>query len=154
MELASYMTGFVDGEGCFSISFNFRKRLRTNIEVRPSFSVSQHRRNLGVIKFLYKYFQCGGIRFSRRDSNYKYEVRNISDLVEIIIPHFEKYPLRTSKTEDFAKFAKICRMMKRNLHLNIKKLGEIIELAYQMNSSGKRRYKKEELLRVLDKMKI
>jgi hypothetical protein len=34
-----YVTGLVDGEGCFSVSFTLRKRLKIGIETRPSFSI-------------------------------------------------------------------------------------------------------------------
>src|SRR5690349_8682325 len=44
MDLNSYISGFVDGEGCFCVSFQPRKRHRFGWEVRPSFSVSQNAR--------------------------------------------------------------------------------------------------------------
>ena len=149
MDIASYITGFADGEGCFSISFNFRKKLKTNIEVRPSFSVSQKRFSLNSLKLVKNYFNCGGIRYSKGDATYKYEVRSLNDLIVKIIHHFEKYQLQTSESEDFKKFTLICRMMRGSLHLNTEKLKEIIELAYLMNQSGKRVYAKKDLLKHL-----
>ena len=50
MEFKSYITGFVDGEGTFSVSFNYRAKLKTKIEVRPSFSISQHKRSLEILE--------------------------------------------------------------------------------------------------------
>jgi hypothetical protein len=147
MDQPSYLTGFVDGEGCFSVSFSLRSKMNHGIEVRPSFSVSQNRRNLSIIKLLHRYFQCGAVRYSRRDENYKYESRNISDLVQFVIPHFQKYPLRTNKKEDFELFRTICIMIRSSQHLNRSGLQKIITLAYQMNESGKRKYSKQELLR-------
>ena len=147
MDLPSYITGFVDGEGCFSVSFSMRSKMNFGIEVRPSFSVSQNQRNLAIIRDLHRYFECGAVRFSRRDQNYKYESRNITDLVTKIIPHFQRYPLLTSKKKDFDSFHAICRMIRQNLHLNRDGLRQIIELAYEMNESGKRKYSKQELLK-------
>ena len=146
MDLPSFISGFVDGEGCFSISFSKREKMNFGIEVRPSFSVSQNQRNLQIIKLLHKYFHCGAVRFSRRDSNYKYETRNIDDITSIIIPHFEQYPLLTSKAEDFQIFKQICLMIKKSLHLNREGLREIINLSYRMNEAGQRKYSKQELL--------
>ncbi|MBU1956035.1 MAG: LAGLIDADG family homing endonuclease, partial [Candidatus Margulisbacteria bacterium] len=51
-----YITGLCDGEGCFSVSFNLRSKLKTGIEVRPSFSVSLNKRDLEIIQDLEKYF--------------------------------------------------------------------------------------------------
>lgn len=149
MEKAWYITGFIDGEGCFSVSFNLRSKLSVGIEVRPSFSVSQNKRNLGVLKFIMQYFDCGAIRFDNHDRTYKYEVRSIRDLVDKIIPHFEHYPLKTSKFNDFIHFKEICSLIRQNYHLSPKYLPEIIEKAYKMNESGKRRYTKDFLLKQL-----
>lgn len=149
MEIASYITGFVDGEGCFSVSFSLRKKMNFGVEVRPSFSVSQHFRNKDIIFWLQKYFGCGGVRYSRRDRNYKYEVRSLKDLIEKIIPHFRKYPLQTSKKEDFEKFAEVCYLMHQNLHLNREGLKKIIELSSQINRGGLKKYEREYLLKLV-----
>ena len=42
MDISSYISGYVDGEGCFTVSFSPRSKLRVGWEVRPSFSVSQN----------------------------------------------------------------------------------------------------------------
>ncbi|MFC1710183.1 LAGLIDADG family homing endonuclease [Patescibacteria group bacterium] len=149
MDFASYITGFVDGEGTFSVSFCRRSKFKTNIEVRPSFSISQHKRNLEILKAIKTYFNAGFIRYSKRDQNYKYEVRSINDLNRKIIPHFKKYPPQTSKSKDFDLFEEICRYVVEKKHLNPNYLEEIINKAYLMNESGKRKYKKQNLLRFI-----
>ncbi len=143
----SYITGFVDGEGTFGVSFNERAKLKTGLEVRPSFSVSQNKRNFDVLDRIRTYFRCGGIRFSKSDQCYKYEVRSLTDLIERIIPHFELYPLQTGKRSDFERFKRICIQMKRNHHLNSVYLSEMIRDAYQMNPSGKRKSDMDQLLK-------
>jgi len=154
MNFASYVSGFIDGEGCFSVSFNFREKLKTKIEVRPSFAVGQNKRNLEILKEIQKFFNCGSLRFSLKDQCYKYEVRNIDDLRKKIIPHFEKFPLLTTKKRDFQIFSEICEKVAQMKHRNPDHLKEIIKMAFQMNVSGKRKYNQTKLLSVLDKMKI
>ena len=149
-----YVTGLVEGEGSFCVSFNRRRKLNVGIETRPSFSISLSARDLELVKALRKFFGCGSVRYSRTDKTYKFEVRSVPDLTKYVIPHFRNYPLRGSKSRDFEIFAQICKMVKGNLHLSRKYLPEIIEMAYRMNPSGKRRYKKEELLRVLGEVKV
>jgi len=85
-----WIVGFVDGEGCFCVSFNRKKSLPSNIEVRPSFSLSQKQLSLDSLKLLKSYFNCGGIRYSKKDGTYKIEVRNIRHLQTIIIHFFLK----------------------------------------------------------------
>ena len=144
-----FVTGLVEGEGCFSVSFNRRRRLKIGIETRPSFSISLSKRDYKLLELIRDYFGCGGIRFCRSDRTYKYEIRNVTEIAKKIIPHFEKYPLQGKKREDFEKFKKIVQMVRANLHLSKRYLPQIIELAYQMNPSGKRKYEKEDLLRML-----
>jgi hypothetical protein len=141
----NWISGFVDGEGCFSVSFTKRNGW---IEVRPSFSISQSgKRFCEALEALNAYFGCGGIRYSKIDGTYKYEVRSLEDLQTRILPHFEKYPLVSVKRDDWKKLCRICELMKRNLHKNEKGILEIIDIAYSMNPSGKRKYTKEELLK-------
>ena len=149
METSWYITGFVDGEGCFSISFTKREKMKTGIEIRPSFSIGQNKKSLKLLQDIMHYFGCGSIRFSKSDQTYKYEVRSINDLRKKIIPHFKKYPLKTSKNADFLKFNWICDQIASSKHLNKDCLVEIIEQAYLMNESGKRKYTKEDLLRII-----
>lgn len=150
LEQAWYITGFVDGEGCFSISFNKRAKMKTGIEIRPSFSIGQNKKSLCVLQEIHQYFGCGAIRFSKYDQTYKYEVRSIKDLKANVIPHFKKYPLKTSKSNDFIVFSKICNQISAMQHLNKDKLSTMIEEAFTMNESGKRRYTKDELLKIIE----
>jgi len=70
----------------------------------------------------------------------KFEVRNVSDLVSKVIPHFESFPLLSSKQIDFAGFAKICRVICDDRHRELAGFEEIVGLAMEMNPSGKRKY--------------
>lgn len=149
-----YITGLSEGEGCFCVSFTKRAKLNVGIETRPSFSISLNRRDVELIKQVRNFFGCGGIRYSKSDRTFKFEVRNITDLVKKVIPHFETYPLVGEKKEDFAKFKEICKMVRANLHLSKKHLAIIVDLAYAMNPSGKRKYTKRDLLSILEEVKV
>lgn len=154
MDDASYISGFTDGEGSFLVSFQKRAKMSTGIEVRPSFTISQHLRNKEILFQICEYFGSGGIRFNKSDQTYKYEVRSLKELLQKIIPHFEKFPLQTSKANDFEKFKIICALMKNSKHLSSVGIKKIIELAYSMNNFGARRYEKASLLKIVDKMKV
>lgn len=154
MDIKSYITGFVDGEGCFLVSFSLRKKMKFGIEIRPSFSVSQHQRSRDIIIFLQKYFGCGSIRFSKKDRNYKFEVRSLTDLIQKVIPHFQKYPLKTSKREDFEIFEQICRIMNSKHHLSYDGIQKILKLSQKINISGNKKFNRQYLLKIVDKMKV
>ena len=154
----AWLTGFIDGEGCFSISFSLRSKMKHGFEIRPSFSCAQRKNkdslNKIVLNEIQSLFQAGFIRFSKKDQMWKYEVRRIDDICEKIIPYFETNVLRTSKKLDFEKFKIVCLIIKSNHHLSISGVKEIIDLSFTMNVSGKRKYEKEFLLKLLDKVKI
>lgn len=154
MNFESYISWFVDWEWCFSISFNKREKLKTKLEVRPSFSISQNKVSKSILFDIQKFFWCWSIRFSKFDQCYKYEVRSITDLIKYIIPHFRKYELLTNKKNDFEKFDYICNLINQTKHRNTKYLIEIINLSYEMNLSWKIKYKKDELLSIINKVKI
>jgi hypothetical protein len=147
--IAEYISGYVDGEGCFTVTFNVRKKARLGLELRPSFSVSQNKEKSQVLYLMQKFFGCGYIRPTYRDKTLKYEVRNHEDLMFKIIPHFERYPLLSMKQKDFEIFKEICLIVDRKEHLAKNGFVRIINLAYKMNESGKRKRSKEELLNLL-----
>ena len=116
MDLASYISGFVDGEGCFCVSFQPSSRHRLGWEVRPSFSVSQNAERSRLLYELRRRWSCGTIRPDRSDKTIKFEVRNIRHLVERILPHFREYPLLSAKQGDLERFDRICLLVERGMH--------------------------------------
>jgi LAGLIDADG endonuclease len=148
-----YVTGLTDGEGCFCVSLAVRAKLRTGLEVRPSFSLSLNEKDLRLLEGLKAFFGCGWIRESKGDRIFKYEARSIEDLNGVILPHFERFPLRGYKARSCAGFSHVCRMIEQGDHLQRDGLREIVGIAYQMNL-GKRRHSQAALLRVLDEVKV
>jgi LAGLIDADG endonuclease len=146
VNLPSYISGYVDGEGCFTVSFSKRMKMRGGWEVRPSFSVSQNSDRAEVLLEIQEYFECGTIRPDRSDKTMKFEVRSISNLVNSVIPHFERYPLRSSKQRDFEFFARVCQLVRAGGHLTPDGFHKVVELATQMNGSGRRKYCATEML--------
>src|SRR5467141_1963709 len=134
--LSAYISGYADGEGCFTVSISPRGKLRAGWEVKPSFSVSQNGDRAEVLHVIQAYFGCGSIRPDRSDKNLKWETRRLGDLVERVIPHFERYPLLSVKRLDFERFASVCRLAAAGAHRNRAGLMEIVELARKMNPSG------------------
>ena len=140
-----YLTGYVDGEGCFCVTFNRSGRHAPGWDIRPSFSVSQNRDRAEVLYLLQRTLGCGWIRPDRSDRTLKYEVRSIPELVHKVVPHFECYPLRSSKAREFEAFAEVCKMMFRKEHLARPGFARIVELAGRLNASSKKRYPRSEI---------
>ena len=134
---SQWITGFVDGEGCFHVQILVSSSLRAGFQVLPEFVVSQHKRNVQVLQSLKTYFSTGVVRAesSRKDeTGRQYRVRNTSDLRSIIIPFFEKHPLKTTKRIDFLKFRYILTLMERGVHLTPEGVAKIRKIRDTMNS--------------------
>jgi hypothetical protein len=149
MDLNSYISGFVDGEGCFCVSFQPSDRHRFGWEVRPSFSVSQNAERAELLYVIQDKWGCGFIRPDRSDKTLKFEVRNVGNLVARVLPHFRKFSLISSKQADFERFARICELVSQGDHLELEGLRQIVRLAMEMNPSGKRKYFGSEILNSL-----
>lgn len=98
-----WLSGFVDGEGCFCLSWQ-----RRNIFPRPkaSFSIGLRGDDRGILETIRTFLGCGTpvrTRLHRAGNPVStYAIATVSDLHAIIVPHFERYPLRAKKAKDFA----------------------------------------------------
>jgi len=82
---------------------------------------------------LKSFFNCGNINIDNRKFNaYKYTVTKTYDLVNIIVPHFEKYPLVGSKNLDFLDF-KIALFLL--IEQNPNNLNKILFIKNKMNKN-------------------
>src|SRR3989440_5176295 len=134
--LSAYISGYADGDGCFTVSISQRAKLLVGWEVRPSFSVSQNGDRAEVLHVIQAYFGCGSIRPDRSDKTLKWETRRLDDLVGRVVPHFERYPLMSGKRLDFERFASVCRLAAAGAHRTKAGLIEVVEFAWMMNPSG------------------
>jgi hypothetical protein len=114
-----WVCGFVDGEGCFSISFHKNPHVRRTRgwQVTAHFQVSQHERDRGILERLVVTFGCGKVRSKGPNSSVDvFVVTSSKDLEERVIPFFETHGLEV-KRQDFERFAAIVRSLRRKEHL-------------------------------------
>src|SRR5882757_8503728 len=91
-----WVVGFVDGEGCFSVSIhrNANAKSTGGWQLHPVFHVYQHQRYRGVLENLIPVFRCGRVRAKGTGSNVcTYAVDGLVDLETYVVPFFECYPL-------------------------------------------------------------
>jgi len=104
-----WIVGFVDGEGCFSVSTFKNSTCRSGYQTLFEFVVTQGEKSKSALEAIKFYFNCGAIYINRRYDNHKYNllrycVRKKEDLRNKIVPFFRKYPLQSAKREQFEKF--------------------------------------------------
>jgi hypothetical protein len=141
--------GFVDGEGCFSIGFvrqpgrTHHRGYKTGYQVSHEFVVTQGARSIRCLEELREFFGVGQVLINQRSDNhtehlYRYVVRRRTDLLQTVIPFFQQYPLRSSKRDDFLKFATCVQMVASGQHLTREGLIEIVQIAETMNRKKSR----------------
>ena len=136
-----WVVGFVDGEGCFSVSIHRNPYVRQTRgwQLHPVFQVSQHVRHRSVLEDLVQFFGCGRVRpKGPRSSVAVYAVDSLHYLEGEVLPFFERHPL-VVKDRDFRSFSDIVRGMRRKEHLAPSGFERLVRLAYGMNAGGKQR---------------
>ena len=154
---AEWIVGFVDGEGCFHVAINKQPKMKIGWQVLPEFRIVQHKRDIDI---LYKIQNSIGIGHVTRNHGDRFEVRvrGLENLKKLI-NFFNKYPLKTTKKENFEIFSKIISIMEHKEHLTIEGLNKIALLSSSMNNRVKSKYleSSETICRTSnfnDKMKI
>lgn len=62
------------------------------------FKVTQKADSAGILYDLQRYFGCGSVVIdNRRDGTLKFQVQDLKSIINNVIPHFDQYPLVTSK---------------------------------------------------------
>lgn len=129
---AQWVTGFVDGEGCFFVGINEHSDMKTGVQVLPEFTVVQHERDVQLLFALKEFFGCGVVRSNHGDRK-AFRVRGKEHLLQRIVPFFMEHPLKSKKRVDFEKFRTILLKMEAGEHLTKAGVDEIRRIASQMN---------------------
>jgi hypothetical protein len=138
--LKYYLAGFVDGEGCFSVTICKNKYTSLRWKMDPLFQVYQHKDNSRVLYIFKDVFNCGYV--SKKGGNpscYVYCVDRISDILDRVIPFFDKYHLVGEKYNNFLLFKQIVIGISHKEHLSKEGFIRLARTAFQMNRNGKYR---------------
>jgi len=139
-ELGFFLAGFVEGEGSFNVSLRRKADYKVNWQVVLSFNVSQ--KDPTLLYLLKEQLECGIIKVRRRDNLHSFDSTNPQDLIQKVIPYFQRYPvLSDSKKKNFSIFCKIAQLMDKGEHRNLTGLKKILELREKINE-GKGRTRK------------
>ena len=111
-----WLAGFVSEEGCFQVNI-FNSTNKIGQTVRLFFTITQNFRDEALMNTLINYLGCGTLYKNQTKNSVDYKVTKINDLIEKIIPFFEKYKLLGIKTHDFEDFKKIALLIKNGDHL-------------------------------------
>ena len=126
-----FVSGFIDGEGCFQISITPRKDLSSGWQVCPSFQICLHVKDKGLIVEIQNYLGVGHVT-RLGPKAVKLRVQSLNE-IETVIIHFKKYPLITKKCSDLKLFIMVHEIMRRKEHLIQEGLLKILAIKASMN---------------------
>jgi hypothetical protein len=129
-----WVSGFVDAEGCFSVFVKKSSKLKIGWETQAIFNITIHAKDLNLLTQIKSFF--GGIGYIKLYNNQNlvsYNVAKLSDLVNVILPHFNKYYLITQKRGDFILFSSVVDLIKSKEHLSVKGLNKVLACKASMN---------------------
>lgn len=119
-----YISGLVDGEGCFAL--NFRRDKRHERKGKPEyfywvikFVIVLRNDDKDLLEKVRNTFDCGHITVSKNMA--RYCVDRIGDLRENIVPFFVRHPLYGKKRRDFLLWTEALDILYQNMQLPIRK---------------------------------
>ena len=125
-----WLTGFIDGEGCFSIVVIENKKLKVGWRVQLFFQIGLHKKDRALLEKIKSFLSVGEI-YEQRE-NCTYTVNSLTDLL-VIIDFVNQYPLISQKQADFELFKMAFDIIKQSQHLNTEGLLKIISIKASIN---------------------
>jgi len=107
-------------------------KYRLGFTVEAGFSITLHKKDLMILQEIQTYFGTGYIR-NDLNNKVKFKVESVKDIVNKVIPHFDKYPLITQKLADYLLFRDVVNMMINKEHLTKKGLNKIVSIKAVIN---------------------
>jgi hypothetical protein len=144
-----YLAGFIDGEGCFSVSIHPNPTAKFGWLIDPDFTINQHKQSRELLESIRKFLGCGKIyeKSPGKSNVLTLTVYGRRLIYEKIIPFLDSYPLISNKRHDYDKFRDIVFRMTNKEHHTLEGFQTIVRIAFSMNAQGKqRKYKLEEVL--------
>lgn len=123
-----WICGFTEGEGSFYIYLAKNSRLKTGVDVRIGFTLTQHSRDQALLKGLESFFEVGKFYLRSNLLAGDFKVTRLEDLDEKILPFFKKYSFLGAKSLSFERFCVVIDIMKTKAHLTeggLKKIRDI-----------------------------
>lgn len=127
-----WLAGFTSGEGWFGVKVrNPDGKSKAFIEL--IFQINQHVRDRQLIAYIAEYLGCGKV-YKHSVNAVVYRVSKRSDLTEMIIPFFIKYPVLGIKALDFKDLCSRSELIKSKAYCNKEGLDQILHIKANMNT--------------------
>ncbi len=138
-----FITGIFDAESSFVVAMLKNPRYKTGWNVQPRVQIKMHEKDRFLIINIQEYFGgIGHVSKPNNNSTVEFRVTTINDITNVIIPHFDNYPLLTKKYSDYTLFKKIINLMLEKEHTSIQGIQNIVNNRASMNGGLSNELKK------------
>nr|YP_009160642.1 LAGLIDADG endonuclease [Hirsutella minnesotensis]AKR17993.1 LAGLIDADG endonuclease [Hirsutella minnesotensis] len=129
-----FITGLFDAESSFVIIILKNPRYKTGWNVQARVQIKMHERDRDLMIKIREFFNdIGYISNPNKNNTVEFRVSTISDIANVIIPHFDNYPLLTKKHSDYVLFKKIIKLMFEKEHNTLEGLQKIVNIKASIN---------------------
>lgn len=112
-----WLSGFITAEGSFFISLYLNEKRKAGYAISLVFSLSQHIKDIELLKRLAKYLECGRISEAKDRASVEWIITRSDDINLKLIPFLTKYTLSGVKQLDFDRFKKVSYLIEKKMHL-------------------------------------
>lgn len=126
-----WFCGCAVGEGCFSFAIKPDAKSKLKWRTSPLFVIKLHIKDIAILELIKNTLTVGKIRINGINSA-QYVVESIQEL-QIIVNHFDMYPLVTEKASDYLIFRQCFDIIKQREHLTENGLLNLIGLKSSLN---------------------
>jgi hypothetical protein len=127
-----FVTGLTDADGTFALGFYKSNDYRMGYQIQAIFKIAIHKKDYDVLDAIQKFFGLGKIT-KHGDTTLQYTVKSLADL-QVIISHFDKYPLMSEKRGDFKLFKDGFSLIKTKAHLYREGFHKILSIKAAINA--------------------
>jgi len=132
---SSWIAGFINGDGSFSLGFTKKSNSRLGATCLPTFSIVQHERDRILLERIQSSLGCGKFSSLKVDGCYDLRVADIATITSKIVPFFTSHTLQGAKALDFRDFCLGIEIMNKGGHLTEVGLTKLRSLYLGMNSN-------------------
>lgn len=138
-----YVAGFIDGEGCFTITISKHATKKLGFDARIHFQIELRADDLEILQHIQETIGCGRIYHLSYERygwhpHAELKVSSFREITDQLIPFLTQYPLRAKKRFSYEYFLQAVEIFKRKEHLTLEGIQKLRTIRENMNQYSKK----------------
>lgn len=138
-----YVAGFIDGEGCFTITISKHATKTLGLDARLHFQIELRADDLEILQNIRETIGCGRIYYLSYEKygwhpHAELKVSSLREITDHLIPFLNQYPLRAKKRFSYQLFLQAVELFQRKEHLTLTGIDKLRAIRSRMNQYSKK----------------